>query len=100
MGFTALGFAEILRPRLRPPLHEMLRGPYAAGLAALRHAAAEALAGPARRLALRAPPAVIAALEADPLALADAAHVMTHPLTLRCDPALPGLTYVIEDIGA
>lgn len=25
LGFTALGFAEILRPRIRPPLHESLR---------------------------------------------------------------------------
>jgi Ribonuclease G/E len=25
LGFTRLGFAEILRPRLRPPLHEILR---------------------------------------------------------------------------
>ena len=25
LGFTGLGFAEILRPRIRPPLHEILR---------------------------------------------------------------------------
>jgi hypothetical protein len=25
LGFTALGFAEVLRPRIRPPLHEVLR---------------------------------------------------------------------------
>jgi len=97
MGFTSLGFAEIRRPRLRPPLHEMLRGPHAAGLAALRRAVAEALAAPGRRLVLRAPPAVIAALEADPAALDDAARAMTHRLVLRNDPALPGVTCLIED---
>ncbi len=36
LGFTALGLAEILRPRVHPPLHEMLAGPHAAGLAGLR----------------------------------------------------------------
>ena len=97
MGFTALGFAEILRPRLRPPLHEMLRGPHEAGLAALRRAVAERLAAPGRRLALRAPPSVIAALEGDPAALEDAARAMTHRLVLRSDPALPGFTCRIED---
>jgi Ribonuclease G/E len=97
MGFTALGFAEILRPRLRPPLHEVLRGPHAAGLAALRRAQAEAASAPGRRLVLRAPPSVIGALEADPGALADAARAMTHRLVLRSDPALPGLSWIIED---
>ncbi|QNT78652.1 ribonuclease E/G [Entomobacter blattae] len=28
LGFSALGFAEILRPRLRPPLHELFSLPY------------------------------------------------------------------------
>ena len=32
LGFTALGLAEIARPRVRAPLHEMLSGPLAAGL--------------------------------------------------------------------
>jgi len=100
VGFTGLGFAEILRPRLRPPLYEMLRGPHAAGLAALRHVQSEALAAPARHLAVRAPPAVIAALQADTLALAEVAHVTTHPLMLRSDPALPGFTCLIEDSSA
>ena len=46
LGFTRLGLAEIVRPRIRPPLHEMLSGPYAAGLAALRQAAAALAADP------------------------------------------------------
>ncbi len=36
LGFTVGGLAEIQRPRLHPPLHELLAGPYAAGLAALQ----------------------------------------------------------------
>jgi hypothetical protein len=53
--------------------------------------------GAGRRLTLRAAPAVIAALEADPEPLADAARAMTHRLVLRCDPAVPSITCVIED---
>ncbi len=70
LGFTALGLAEILRPRIHPPLHELLAGPHAAGLAALRHAAAEIAARPERALRLCAAPAVATALRADPVALA------------------------------
>ena len=40
LGFTAGGLAEIHRPRIHPPLHELLAGPHAAGLAALRRVAA------------------------------------------------------------
>ena len=99
-GFSALGFAEIARPRLRPPLHEKLRGPLAAGLAALRQAASQSRANPAQPLALRAPPAVITALQADTAALADLAHVMTHPLMLRSDPALSATLCLIEPANA
>ena len=93
LGFTQLGFAEILRPRLAAPLHEMLAGPHAAGLAALRLRAAE----PGRHAALRAGPAVVAALQADTQALADLARRSAYPLILRSDPALPPHTWVIED---
>ena len=96
LGFTALGLAEIVRPRERPPLYEVLRGPHAAGLAALRRLAAVATANPARRLALRAAPAVVAALEADPVALPALAARRGHPLLLQSDPAL-GAEDAIEE---
>ena len=48
LGFTALGLAEIVRPRVHPPLHELLAGPHAAGLAALRAVAAAVAAAPGR----------------------------------------------------
>ncbi len=92
-GFTQLGFAEILRPRLAAPLHELLSGPHAAGLAALRLLASE----PGRRAALRATPAIVAALQADAEALADLARRSAYPLILRSDPALPPHKWVIED---
>ena len=89
LGFSALGLAEILRPRVHPPLHELLSGPHAAGLRALRRIAAEAAARPAAGFALRAAPDVVAALQADAEALADLARRTGRPLMLRSDPALP-----------
>ena len=87
-GFSALGFAEISRPRLRPPLHELTASPLGHGLAALRAVLREASAAPARRLVLRAPPATISALENATIARATLARLTTYPLVLRADPTL------------
>ncbi len=95
LGFTALGLAEIVRPRVHPPLHEVLAGPHAAGLAALRLAAREAAAHPGRTRTLRAAPPVVAALQADPGALADLARRTGHPLVLRSDPTLSDLGWTV-----
>ena len=96
LGFTALGLAEILRQRVHPPLHELLTGPHAAGLAALRRVAAEAGAG--RTIGLRAAPGVVAALEEDPVALPALAQRVGRPLVLRSDPALAACAWVLEDL--
>ncbi len=96
LGFTALGLAEIVRPRVHPPLHEILAGPLAAGLTALRRIAAELAAAPHRRAILRAAPAVVSALEADGEGLADLAVLAGRPLILRADAALPRDGWVIE----
>jgi Ribonuclease G/E len=88
MGFTALGLAEILRPRLHPPLHEVLAGPHAAALAALR-AVAAAAGMPAERPSLRCSPAVAAALQADQAALAALAQRIGRPTSIVIDPSLP-----------
>ncbi|MDE2582792.1 MAG: ribonuclease E/G [Rhodospirillales bacterium] len=90
LGFTALGLAEILRPRIHPPLHEVLAGPHAAGLAALRRIAAEAAAAPAAIPGLRAAPGIVAALQADPVALAELSRRTGRPLRLEADPQLTG----------
>jgi len=97
LGFTALGLAEILRPRVHPPLHELLAGPHAAGLAALRRAAAEIAARPERALRLRATPAVIAALRADPVALADLARRAGRTLMLCDDRAVGTPGWLLEE---
>lgn len=89
LGFSALGLAEILRPRIHPPLHELLSGPHAAGLRALRQLVQDAAAEPSVAWALRAPPDVCAVLEQDASARADLARRTGRPLVLRPDPALP-----------
>jgi Ribonuclease G/E len=96
LGFTALGLAEIVRPRIHPPLHELLAGPHAAGLVALREIAASASANPSRMPALRAAPAVVSALEQDRAAVADLARRTGRTLILRSDPMLAGNAWTME----
>ena len=96
LGFTALGLAEIVRSRVHPPLHELLAGPHAAGLAALRYIAAEVASPPHRMPALRASPAIVAALQGDAEALADLARRAGRALILRSDPNLPAMAWTIE----
>jgi Ribonuclease G/E len=96
LGFTALGLAEIVRSRIHPPLHEMLEGPHAAGLAALRAIAAEVAATPHYRPALRASRAIVAALQADPAALPDLARRTGRALMLHSDPTLRPTAWTIE----
>ena len=99
LGFTALGLAEILRPRVHPPLHELLQNPLGAGLAALRAALAarapvqSAMRGPS----IRGGVAVIAALQADTEALAAFTRRASCPISLTMDPALPALSWTIEN---
>jgi hypothetical protein len=97
LGFTALGLAEIVRPRVRPPLHERLAGAHAAGLAALRAIAAALGPDPRQLPVLRAAPPVVEALRQDPVALGDLARRTGRALILRSDPTLPGSTWMTED---
>lgn len=96
LGFTSLGLAEIVRPRVHPPLHELLRGPHAAGLAALRRIAAEVAAQPARMPALRVSPGVARALDEDSGAREELARRTGRPLILRVDASLPEAGWVLE----
>ena len=96
LGFTALGLAEIVRARVHPPLHEVLAGPHAAGLAGLRRLVAEARSDPAPRRALHAAPTVAAALQGDAAAQADVARLTGRPLALRSDPSLGPCQWRLE----
>jgi Ribonuclease G/E len=96
LGFTALGLAEIVRPKVRAPLHEALSGPLAAGLVAARAIARATFAEAGRRLALVAAPSVVAALEADKVALTDLARITGQAFHPRSDPSLSADGWRIE----
>jgi Ribonuclease G/E len=96
LGFTALGLAEIVRSRVHPPLHELLAGPLAAGLAALRAVMAEFHQDPRGLPAVRAHPAIVSALQADTAALPDLARRTGREARLRSDPSLPPTAWVME----
>jgi hypothetical protein len=96
LGFTALGLAEIVRSRVHPPLHDLLAGPLAAGLAALRAIMAEFDVGRRVLPAIRANPTVVSALQADPVALPDLARRTGRGVILRSDPSLPPATWILE----
>jgi hypothetical protein len=96
LGFTALGLAEIVRARIHPPLHELLAGPLAAGLAALRAVLATFDQDPRGLPALRAHPGVVSALQADPIALLDLMRRTGRDVTLRSDPSLPATAWMLE----
>ncbi len=96
LGFTALGLAEIVRARIHPPLHEMLSGPLAAGLAALRAVMGEYGRDPRAMKAVRAHPGVVSALRADSVALPDLARRTGREVTVRSDPSLPESAWRLE----
>ena len=96
LGFTALGLAEIMRPRTHPPLHELMRGPHAAGLLALRAVMHAAAAEPSAVFALRCAPAVASSLADDPVAVPDLARRTGRPLIVQPDPGLPESAWTIE----
>ncbi len=96
LGFTGLGLAEIMRPRIHPPLHELLASPLSAGLAGLRAVLAASGTDPRATPALRAHSAVIAALQADPVALGDLARRTGRAPTLRSDPTMSERTWRLE----
>lgn len=96
LGFTALGLAEIVRSRVHPPLHELLAGPLAAGLAALRAVLAAFGGDPRGMAAVRAHPVVVRALQADPAALPDLVRRTGRGVTLRSDPSLPATAWALE----
>nr|WP_282572144.1 ribonuclease E/G [Roseomonas acroporae] len=100
LGLTGLGFAEIVRPRRHPPLHEVLGWPVSPlthGLAALRRVAREAAARPGRPLSLRASPAVLAALQGLPGALDECRDMIGAMPVLVPDPMLPPGREQIEE---
>ena len=68
LGFTALGLAEILRPRLHPPVHELLSGVHGEGLAALAALRSEWESRPGSTASILAAPDIVGAIGADTVA--------------------------------
>ncbi|MBU8538305.1 ribonuclease E/G [Falsiroseomonas tokyonensis] len=103
LGMTRLGLMEIVRPRVHPPLHEILGlppSPLTCGLAALRQAVREEAAKPGASFALRAAPEVILALQALPQSLMDYQAITQRALALQPDPRLrPGQEDIMEIPG-
>jgi Ribonuclease G/E len=100
LGLTRLGLFEVQRQRVHPPLQEVLGwppSPLTHGLAALRRAAREAAARPGRRLALRAAPPILAAIETEPGALAEFVAGAGSALALRPDRECLAGREIIED---
>jgi Ribonuclease G/E len=91
LGFTALGLAEIVRPRVYPPLHEVLRQPLTDGLAALRRAAADPLL-----TVLYASPAVVIALERDRIGLIELSDRRGQGVLMKADHALADSAWHLE----
>jgi hypothetical protein len=90
LGFSALGLAEILRPRLHPPLHELLRGAHAEGLAALAALCAAWEQRPGGTETLAAMPAIIAAIEMDIVAREQFRDRTGRPPSLHADGSVGG----------
>lgn len=96
LGFTALGLAEIVRAPRRPPLHELRGGAYAALLDAAQALVADASAPGPGRPSLRLAPALHAALDDDPLLVAELATATGRRVRAVSDPMLAPGAWSIE----
>jgi glyoxylase-like metal-dependent hydrolase (beta-lactamase superfamily II) len=103
-GHSPAGLVEVVRARVRPPLHEVLgtaNAPWSptaetVALGALRQALIEALADPMLRPSIRAHAAVITALRGLPQALAEFSARAGGPPMLVDDATLPFDAPLIE----
>lgn len=107
LGFSRAGLLEVVRPRIRPPLAEVIGTPVCTvapsavtvALTALRALWREAEARPGRPPRLRAASAVVAAARGETEALAFLAARLGRTPDLIADPALAPLGWTVEDAG-
>lgn len=105
LGFSRAGLLEVVRPRIRPPLAEVLGTPVCAvapsavtaALAGFRALWREAEARPGRPPCLRAAPAVVEAARGEAEALAFLGGRLGQPPDLIADTALAPLGWAVED---
>ncbi|MCH4089885.1 ribonuclease E/G [Acetobacter sp.] len=93
LGITALGLIEIVRTRIRPPLHELTSSPHGRAMSALRDIVASCADQPLSRPILEAGVGLVEALATDTLAVQDVTTWCGHPLTIRSTPNLPTLSW-------
>ncbi len=97
LGMTPAGLVELTRRRSRPSLAKLLLdNPQALGFALLRAALAQGAAAPGRKLAARAAPEVVQALEREAASLAFVRARLGAGLELRADPAHPAQRFDIS----
>ncbi len=97
-GITALGLVEIVRARMRPPLHEVMGAAHGQAMQALRCLSSREMARRGGRPHIvRIGLGVFRALEDDSLAREDAVSWCGYPPDIRADPSLPFLSWVIDD---
>jgi Ribonuclease G/E len=105
LGFSRAGLLEVVRPRIRPPLAEVIGTPVCTvapsavtvALTALRALWREAEARPGRPPRLRAASAVVDAARGETEALAFLAARLGRTPDLIADPALAPLGWTVED---
>ncbi|MFT9090102.1 MAG: ribonuclease E/G [Gluconacetobacter sp.] len=96
LGFSALGLAEIMRPRIRPPLHALLADAPGRMLRMLDDWSRQVTGQPGRAPGLRVGADLARALEHDPGAVADAAQLSGHQPVWRLDPSLSPLSWTLD----
>ncbi len=96
LGFSALGFAEIVRARRRPALHELRASLHGRAIDA-GTALAQAAAGRHAARRLVASPALAHEIERDAVLCADLARATGFPLMLRTDARLAAASWRIEE---
>ncbi|MBB2203922.1 ribonuclease E/G [Gluconacetobacter takamatsuzukensis] len=96
LGFSALGLAEIMRPRIRPPLHALLSDAPGHMLRMLDDWSRQVAGQPGRVPGLRVGTDLARALEHDPGAVADTAQRSGHQPGWRLDPSLSPLSWMLD----
>ncbi|MFQ3623851.1 MAG: ribonuclease E/G [Acetobacteraceae bacterium] len=107
LGVTRSGLLELVRPRVRPPLDELLGervsafrpSPETSALAALRALWRECLARPSARLRIRAGRDVAGAIDADEEAAAFVAARAGRAPEIVLDPGLAAGSWLVETAG-
>ncbi|MFS3135726.1 ribonuclease E/G [Gluconacetobacter sacchari] len=96
LGFSALGLAEIMRPRIHPPLHALLSDAAGRMIWMLDSWSRQVSGQPGPAPGLRVGTDLARALDHDPGAIADTTRLSGHQPAWRLDPSLPPLSWTLD----